>query len=78
MRLQNKNSFEKSIVSEKKTLNSSVGKMLVMEGLEYAPKLYERETKRIKNKRICSALASDLANYAVDQAIGLVCRRFLK
>ena len=52
--------------------------MLLMEGLEYAPKRYEREIKRIKYKIICLALESDLAICAVDKAIGLACQKFLK
>ena len=52
--------------------------MVVMEGLEYSPKLYEWETKIIKYKIICLALESGLTNCAVDKATGLACQRFLK
>lgn len=62
----------------KRALNSSVEKMVVMEGLEYSPKLYERETKTIKYKMICLALESDLTNCAVDKATRLARQRFLK
>ena len=36
----------------KKVINSSLGKIPVIEGLEYAPALYEKGTTRIKNKKI--------------------------
>ena len=59
----------------KKVINSSLGKIPVIEGLEYAPALYEKGTTRIKNKKI-KALQSDVANFAVDQRNGLICQRF--
>ena len=48
-------------------MNSSLGKRLIREGIEYAPILYEKGTKRIKNKIIQSALLSDFVNFAFDQ-----------
>ena len=50
--------------------------MLIREGLEYAPTLYEKGTKRIKNEMIPFVLQSDLAHFAIDQTTGLARERF--
>lgn len=50
--------------------------MVVMEGLEYSPKLYERETKTIKYKIICLSLELDLTNCAVIKQQDLPVRDF--
>ena len=46
--------------------------MLLKKGLKFATTLYEKETKKIKNKRIRNALQSDLVNVVVDQGTGLL------
>ena len=46
---------------------SSIVKILIREEFEYTPTLYEKETKKIKNKRIRSALQLNLSNFVVDQ-----------
>ena len=68
-----KSVLKKHITLEKKVLNSSLGKRLIREEIEYAPNLilYGKGAKTIKNKRIRSALQSDIASFAVDQAAGL-------
>ena len=43
--------FKKAYYLSKKAVNSSLGKMLITEGLEYAPILYEKGTKKIKTKK---------------------------
>lgn len=46
---------------------SSIVKILIRVEFEYTPTLYEKETKKIKNKRIRSALQLNLSNFVVDQ-----------
>ena len=43
--------FKKACYLSKKAINSSLGKMLITEGLEYVPTLYEKGTKKLKTKK---------------------------
>ena len=60
----------------KKALGSNFGKMLVKEGIDYLPTMYEKAKKRMKNKSVKKLLDSDLADYALDRGIELVGERF--
>lgn len=62
-------------LGKKKTINSSVGKLLIREGLKYAPSKYKKGTKRIKKNRFCFLLQLDLANYAADWGTRLARQR---
>ena len=54
-----KHGLENAYDLGKKVINSSLGKMLVREELECTPTLYEKGTKKIKNKTIRGAVKSD-------------------
>ena len=62
----------------KKALGSNFGKMLVKEGIDHLPTMYEKTKKRIKIKNVKKLLDSDLADYAVDHGIELVGERLNK
>ena len=44
-------------------------KKLARKGLNYAPKLYNNLTKRVKNKKLASILNSDIAKLGLKQAV---------
>ena len=53
----------------KKVLTNPAVRALAQKGLEYAPGIYHKITKRIKNKKAQKILNSDLAHLAFGQAI---------
>ena len=54
----------------KKLLKSDAGKMIIKEGIKKARDVYRSGASKVKNKRICKFLDSDIANTGVDLAGG--------
>ena len=53
----------------KKLIKSPAFKAIAKKGLEYAPNLYQKATKRVKNKTLKKILNSDLAQIGLSRAI---------
>ena len=50
--------------------------MLVKEGINYLPTMYEKSQTLIKSNSVKKLLNSDLADYALDRGIELASERF--
>ena len=53
----------------KKLMKHPIIKKIARKGLNYAPKVYENITKRVKNKKIASILNSEIAKMGIKQAV---------
>ena len=61
--------FKKAKKLTKKAMNSDLGKLVISQGLAYAPKIYNMGTSKIKKKRIKQLLQSNTAKRLLNKGI---------